>query len=139
VVRAELDALKKLGDQVQVEDVIKGAGSMVGAGFSPQVLAQMLSQMPTTGGQALEAWVVQQDERATQMDQQLQQKVLASSVHRGISAMAALHVDHIKGEHQKAAAAVNQARPPMQQLGGALSPGASAQSAEAPGDEEGEQ
>ena len=62
--RGELDELRKLGDQVQVEDVIKGAGTMVGAGFSPQALAQMLAQMPTTGGQALEAWVEQQDQRA---------------------------------------------------------------------------
>jgi hypothetical protein len=98
--KSTLDSLVKLGDQVQVEDVIKGAGTMVGAGFSPQALAQMLAQMPTTGGQALEAWVAQQDQRAQQLDGQLRQKLEASAVHRGISAMASLHVDHIKGQNQ---------------------------------------
>jgi hypothetical protein len=100
VAKNMLDKLKKMGDQVQVEDVIEGAGTMVGAGFSPQALAQLLAQMPTTGGEALQAWVEQQDQRAQQMDIQLQQKMKAAVVHKGITAMAALHVDHIKGQHQ---------------------------------------
>jgi hypothetical protein len=106
VARSMLDSLKKKGDQIQVEDVIEGAGTMVGAGFSPTALAQMLAQMPTTGGEALQAWVEQQDQRARQMDTQLQQKIQVSAVHKGITAMAALHVDHIKGEHSKAAGAL---------------------------------
>jgi hypothetical protein len=123
VAKNMLDSLKKLGDQIQVEDVIQGAGTMVGAGFSPQALAQMLAQMPTTGGEALQAWVEQQDQRAQQMDMQLQQKIQASTVHKGITAMAALHVDHIKGEHQKAQGAMPGAPQSGAPMGGALAPG----------------
>jgi hypothetical protein len=104
--RSVLDELKKKGDQVQVEDVIQGAGSMVGAGFSPQALAQMLAQMPTTGGEALQAWIEQQDQRAQQMDLQLQQQVKTSAIHRSIAAMASLRVHSIKQQHQAAAGAM---------------------------------
>jgi hypothetical protein len=119
VARTMLDSLKKMGDQVQVEDVITGAGTMVGAGFSPTALAQMLSQMPTTGGEALQAWVEQQDQRAQQMDQQLQQKYKASAIHRGITAMASLHVHSIKQQHLKEQGAMGPGSP---QTGNALSP-----------------
>jgi hypothetical protein len=99
VARTMLDSLKKKGDQVQVEDVIEGAGTMVGAGFSPQALAQMLAQMPTTGGEALQAWVEQQDQRAQQMDMQLQQTLKSSAIHRAITGMASLHIHSIKQKH----------------------------------------
>jgi hypothetical protein len=119
-VRTELDALAKLGDQVQVEDVIKGAGTLVGAGFAPAAVAQLLSTMPTTGGEALQAWIEQQDQQVQAGEAQLQQKVKASAIHRGITAMASLHVDHVKGQIQQARGAVPpQGSPPM---GGALAP-----------------
>lgn len=95
-VRMELDSLGKLGDSVTVEDVIKGAGTLVGTGFSPMAIAQLLSSMPTTGGEALQAWIRQQDEQVQGMEAQMRQKVMASSIHRGITGMAALHVQHIK-------------------------------------------
>jgi hypothetical protein len=128
VARKELDSLKKLGDQIQVEDVIQGAGTMVGAGFSPTALAQMLAQMPTTGGEALQAWVEQQDQRAQQMDQQLQQKIKSSAIHRGMAAMASLHVHSIKQGHMAA-----QGMGPPQgggPVGGALAPQGQSQSDE---------
>jgi len=106
VARTMLDSLKKMGDQVQVEDIIHGAGTMVGAGFSPSALAQMLAQMPTTGGEALQAWVEQQDQRAQQMDAQLQQKLKSSAVHRAITGMASLHVHSIKQQHLAAQGAI---------------------------------
>jgi len=95
-VRREMDALMKLGDTITVEEVIKGAGALVGAGFSPQVLAGMLAQMPTTGGQGLAAWVQQQDQQARQMEARLHQNMEAAAVHRGIAAMTSLHADHIR-------------------------------------------
>jgi hypothetical protein len=121
VAKSMLDKLKKMGDQVQVEDVIEGAGTMVGAGFSPQALAQMLAQMPTTGGEALQAWVEQQDQRAQQMDQQLQQNIKASAIHRATTAMASLHVHSIKQQHL---AAQGMSGPPSggSSMGGALAP-----------------
>ena len=78
----------------------------------------MLAQMPTTGGEALQAWVEQQDQRAQQMDQQLQAKYKASAVHRAITGMASLHVHSIKQGHLKAQAAMPGSSGP----GNALSP-----------------
>jgi hypothetical protein len=122
VARNMLDKLKKMGDQVQVEDVIEGAGTMVGAGFSPTALAQMLAQMPTTGGEALQAWVEQQDQRARQMDQQLQQSIKSSAIHRGMAAMASLHVHSIKQGHLAAQGAIRGAPSGAPPMGGALAP-----------------
>ena len=132
-VRRELDALAKLGDQVQVEDVIKGAGTLVGTGFAPAAVAQLLSTMPTTGGEALQAWVEQQDQQVQGAEAQLQKKVTASSIHRGITAMASLHADHVKGQMQQASAAAGAM--PSQGIGGALAPQGAPQAA--PDDEEG--
>lgn len=95
-VRRELDRLTKLGDTVTAEDVIKGAGTLVGTGLSPGAMAQLLSTMPPSGGEALQAWVEQQDQMVRAREVQLQQQVSASAVHRGLTAMSALHVDHIK-------------------------------------------
>lgn len=95
-VRRELDSLMKLGDSVTVEEVIKGAGALVGAGFSPMSTAQLLSSMPTTGGEALQAWVEQQDQQVRGMEAQMRQRIEASSVHRGMTGLASLHVQHIK-------------------------------------------
>jgi hypothetical protein len=140
VARSMLDSLKKKGDQIQVEDVIEGAGTMVGAGFSPTALAQMLAQMPTTGGEALQAWVEQQDQRAQQMDQMLQQKFKASAVHRAITGMASLHVHSIKQRHMAAQGAMPGAPQGGAPMGGALAPGGmgtpSPQGEGGPGEEE---
>ena len=116
-VRKELDSLGKLGDQVTVEDVVKGAGTLVGTGFSPMALAQMLSSMPTTGGQALQAWVAQQDQQVQGMEAQMRQKLVDSAVHKGGSAMAALHVQTIKGNHQMAQAGAGGQSPPAPAMG----------------------
>jgi hypothetical protein len=99
-VRRELERLAELGDTVTVEDVIRGAGTLVGTGFAPTAVAQLLSTMPTTGGQAMQAWVSQQSEKVQALEQQADQKYTDSAIHRGLAGMAVLHVKHIKGPPQ---------------------------------------
>ncbi len=121
-VRRELDELMKMGPNVTPEDVIKGAGALVGAGMSPQSLAQLLSSMPTNGGEALAAWVEQQDQQVRGMEQQSQAQVKASAIHRGIAAMTKLNMDHVRGKvqarSQAAAAPMAQAPVPNALQGG---------------------
>jgi hypothetical protein len=112
--RRELDTLGKLGDSIEVEDVIKGAGTLVGSGFSPMALASMLSSMPTTGGQALQAWVAQQEQRVSGIEQQMRQQLKDSSIHRGIAAMSMLHIQHIRNQN----GAGRPRPPPMMGVGG---------------------
>lgn len=70
--RGTLDQLVTLGDVVTPEDVVKGAGSLVGAGLSPEAMAGLLAEMPSTGGsEALAEWLAQQDQGLREREAQL--------------------------------------------------------------------
>jgi hypothetical protein len=97
-IRTQLDQLTKLGDTIQVEDVIKGAGTLVGAGQTPAAMAQMLATMPTTGGEALQAWVMQADQKVQAAEQQMAKTLAASGIHKAMAAFASLHLKHVKGQ-----------------------------------------
>lgn len=67
--RAELDKLVAMGDAVSLEDVMKGMAGLVGAGANPKALTAMMAGNPAqgqqpmpSGGQALAAWLQQQDQ-----------------------------------------------------------------------------
>jgi hypothetical protein len=98
VVRTALDSLVELQDSATPEDVIKSAGSMVGAGFSPAALAKLLSSMPPQGGQALQSWIQQQDQQARQAEEGLKEPLLQSKLRLGGAAMAQLHVNHVRAK-----------------------------------------
>lgn len=90
-VRAEMDKLAQMGDSVEPDDVIEAAGALVGAGLAPAALAQLLSDMPSSGGEQLAAWVQQHDQMLQQREQQNQalhgqaRHELAASALRGIA------------------------------------------------------
>ena len=94
VMRAELDSLMKLGDSVEVEEVIEGAGKLVGAGMGADEVAGLLAQMPTQGGEALAGWIKQQDQAVRMGEQQMKQQLKTSAIHRGLTAFAHLHMQH---------------------------------------------
>ena len=96
-VRKAMDKLADLGDSVSPEDVIKEAGTLVGSGFSPQALAQLLSQMPTDAGQGLQAWVGQQEQRVQQQEQAMAPQMEQSSHLLGVAALTHLKVLHSQG------------------------------------------
>ena len=58
-IRTELTGLAKKGSAITPEDVIQGAGKLVGGGEDPMQMASLMADMPTNGGDALAAWVAQ--------------------------------------------------------------------------------
>ena len=93
-VRVELTTLAKLGDTITPEDVIKGAGALVGHGMSPMELAGMLADMPE-GGQALAGWVASKAQAATQTEAKLSGMIQQARGHLGAAALA-LIAQHAK-------------------------------------------
>src|ERR1700733_493095 len=92
--RVELTKLAELGDLVTSEDVIKGAGKLVGEGLSPMAMAKMLSDMPE-GGPQLSGWLGQQSQMLAAREAQLQ-PVLDSARHQmGVAAMRGLGGEHL--------------------------------------------
>lgn len=106
-VRASLDSLVNMGDQVQDEDLIKAAGDLTAHGLSPDDLTKLVSQAPPGGGQALQGWLQQQNQDVTQKEAMLQ-KMLGSVQHQmGVDALhglMALHMQHEQQQRQLASA-----------------------------------
>ena len=94
-VKSELDKLSALGESVTPEDVIKGAGLLVGKGADPMAMASLLADMPQ-GGQALAAWLQQHDTQLAQNEQQLDQMLAGARHQAGSAALHVLAMDHIK-------------------------------------------
>lgn len=85
-VRNELAELSRLGDTVTPEDVIEGAGKLVGQGLDPIQMARMLAEMPQ-GSEALAGWV---NGHLQTLEQQLPQLAQLHAVARhelGVSAL----------------------------------------------------
>ena len=87
--RGTLDSLVKLGDTVTQEDVVKGAGRLIGAGMGAEAVAGLLSEMPPDG-EALQGWVMQQDQGLRQREQQLAQAKQLVGFKMGASALQVL-------------------------------------------------
>jgi hypothetical protein len=93
--RQELDALVAKGDSVTPEDVIEGAGALVGAGADVHGISGMLASMPQGGGQALVGWLKQQDQFVQQKEAQIEQTIDLSRHRLGVSAMHQLLGHHL--------------------------------------------
>jgi hypothetical protein len=91
----ELASLSKLGDSVTAEDVIQTAGRLVAGGaFTPGEAAAILSDMPTSGGQALASWVGMHLQQNLQTAQQVAQVHSVARHEMGISGLRLLQMDH---------------------------------------------
>jgi len=92
--RVELDQLMDMGDMVRPEHVIEAAGRLVGHGIGATQLAQIMSDMPSQGGEGLASWIRMHDISVTGAEQHLAQNT-AVLQHRmgvaGIKSLAALH------------------------------------------------
>lgn len=93
-IRSAMDGVVALGDNVTPEDVIKGAGSIVGKGGDPMQLASLLADMPQ-GGQALAAWVQQHDQVLGQQEKAIDQKLAVARHGAGTAALHLLAMNHI--------------------------------------------
>ena len=98
-VREELDDLMNMGDMVRPEDVIQAAGRLVGHGFGAENLAQLLSDMPTTGGQGLASWIRMHDITVTQAEQKLNQDTNVTQSRMGIAAIKSLAASQLEHAH----------------------------------------
>lgn len=98
--RGELDNLMDMGDVVRPEDVIGAAGRLVGKGVGPQQLAELLSSMPTVGGEGLASWVRMHDATMRQVEMALSKENDMSRHQMGIAGMRSLAAnaaeDHIR-------------------------------------------
>lgn len=112
-IRAALQGLAAMGDNVTPEDVIKGAGSVVAKGGDPMAMASLLADMPQ-GGQALGAWVASHEQQLAANEQQLEQQLANARHGAGVAAMHLIAMHHIGN-----------------QFGGAPAPGQNAESSNA--------
>jgi hypothetical protein len=95
--RVELDTLMDQGDMIRPEHVIEAAGRLVGHGLGAAQLAQIMSDMPATGGEGLASWIRMHDLVISNAEQQLSQEneILRNRLGvAGIRSLSALHVEH---------------------------------------------
>lgn len=68
-----LEVLKKLGDQVTVDDVLEEGGKLVAAGFSPSAMAAALADLPDSGT-GIASWILQHEQMLLQQKAQFAQQ-----------------------------------------------------------------
>lgn len=93
-ISGELDTLAAMGDQVTPEDVIKGAGVLVGHGADPMQMATLLADMPQ-GGEALASWLQQHAQQLQQTTAGLQQQLAVARHTAGVAALHGIAMHHI--------------------------------------------
>jgi len=100
-IRRELDHLMEMGDVVRPEDVIQSAGRLVGHGLGAENLAQLLADMPITGGQGLASWIRMHDLTITQAEMKLGQEAQLLQQRLGVASIrsiAATQMEHDMGQ-----------------------------------------
>lgn len=124
--RIELDQLMDMGDVVRPEHVIEAAGRLVVHGIGATQLAQIMSDMPATGGEGLASWIRMHDVTVTRAEQQL---AVENNLirHRmgivGLQMMAEQHVtDRLQMHAQNAAQMAGALSPSAPTLSGAMQP-----------------
>lgn len=100
-VRRELDNLMDMGDIIRPEDVVGAAGRLVGHGVGAQQLAQLLSSMPTMGGEGLASWVRMHDLTVRQTEANLAMENNMSRHRMGVAALRSMGADHVEHEYKK--------------------------------------
>jgi hypothetical protein len=95
-VRQELDDLMDMGDAIRPEDVITSAGTLVSKGLGAQQLAELLSTMPTMGGQGLASWVRMHDLTIRNAEAQLAQENNLTRHQMTVAAFKSLAAHHIE-------------------------------------------
>lgn len=104
--RTEMDKLTDMGDTVTPEDVIAGAGRLVGQGVPARELASILSEMPTQAGQGLAAWVLQNDRLLTQQEALITRQTDMAAHRMAQSALQVIATEHLMGHARNLRAAM---------------------------------
>ena len=100
-VRRELDDLMDMGDVIRPEDVVGAAGRLVGKGIGAQQLAELLSSMPTMGGEGLASWVRMHDMTIRQAEGNLAMENNMTRHRMGVAALRSMGADHVEHEYKK--------------------------------------
>lgn len=114
--REELDQLMDHGDMIRPEQVIEAAGRLVGHGIGAAQLAQLMSDMPATGGEGLAGWIRMHDVTVTNAEQALMQENNLIRHRMGMVGMRMLAQQHVQSR-------VDMHLQGMQASMGPLSPG----------------
>jgi hypothetical protein len=85
-IRTELTKLSEMGDVVTTEDVIKGAGTLVGHGIDAHVLAGIMADMPESGPQ-IAGWLATHVENLGALEQRLMAQKEVQREHLGHAGM----------------------------------------------------
>lgn len=101
--RGELSKLTALGDNVTPEDVIKGAGVIVGKGGDPMALANLMADMPM-GGQAINGWLQQHVATLDVNEKKLDGAITAARHQAGVAALHHIAMRHIASAFEGASA-----------------------------------
>lgn len=121
--RTELDILMEKGDIIRPEDVIEAAGRLVGHGLGAAQLAQIMSDMPATGGEGLASWVRMHEQSIFAVEQQLAQQNNMMRHQLGVSSIKSLAASHLEQMGNEGRQAISQeAVAPSNALGGGIEP-----------------
>lgn len=119
-VREELDGLMDMGDIVRPEDVVASAGRLVGKGLGAQQLAELLSSMPTVGGEGLASWVRMHDMTIRQAESNLERENSVVRSRMGVAAFKSLVAGDAETSIKGHAASVRRLASSTGPAGGAL-------------------
>lgn len=104
--RVEMDKLSDMGDTVTPEDVVAGAGRLVGHGVPARELASILAEMPTQAGQGLAAWVARNDTLLTQQEALIARQTDMAAHRMAQSALQVIATEHLMGHARNMRAAM---------------------------------
>lgn len=93
-VGSQLAELASMGDAVTPEDVVKGAGALVGHGADPMQMAGLLADLPQ-GGEAISSWLQAHAQTIAQSTAALDQKLAMARHEAGVAALHGIAMHHI--------------------------------------------
>jgi hypothetical protein len=94
--RVELDGLMDHGDMVRPEHVIEAAGRLVGHGIGATQLAQIMSDMPSMGGEGLASWIRMHDITVSQQEQKVAMENNLLQHQMGVAAFKSIAASHLE-------------------------------------------
>ena len=111
-IRAGLDKLVEMGPSVSQDDVLEAMAGLVAKGADPKSFSALMAGNPSAGeppmpqgGEALAGWLMAQDQKFQQMEQQVKVAHAVAGQRMGVAAMHTLVNAHAQGAGAKTAPA----------------------------------
>jgi len=87
IIGSELSGLVAKGDAVTGDQVVQGAGRLVARGIDVKGLATLLASMPTSDGEILAGWLKSQEEKLSQVGEQIAAPYAIAKHELGVAAL----------------------------------------------------